>query len=134
MGCSLPLNTPPCPPTAPYELPPVSVRGKCYRNCTGLITPQVDINDPDSLRAGIDRMRQMTAEVQRQIQIASGQAPSDIYVYPRMEEIPPPPLNVPSRVDQKANIFNRMFDPNKRKIIVLVIAGFLLFLALTNTK
>lgn len=58
----------------------------------------------------------------------------DIYVYPRMEEVPPPPLNLPSRADQKANIFNRAFDPKNRKIIVLVIAGFLLFLAVTNAK
>jgi hypothetical protein len=53
-------------------------------------------------------------------------------LYPRMEEVPGPPLNVPSRANQKANIFNKNFDPKIRKLIVLLIAGFLLFLAAIN--
>lgn len=53
-------------------------------------------------------------------------------LYPKMTEVPGPPLNVPSRADQKANIFTKAFDPKNRKIIVLVIASFLIFLALIN--
>lgn len=46
----------------------------------------------------------------------------------------PPPLNVPSRANQKANIFTKSFDPKTRKIIVLLIAGFLLFLAAIHAE
>lgn len=67
--------------------------------------------------------------------ISSGsgqQQPGTVTGYPRQTEVPGPPLNVPSRANQKANIFNRAFDPKKRRFIVLAIAGFLLFLAVTN--
>jgi hypothetical protein len=55
----------------------------------------------------------------------------DIY-YPRMEEVPAPDLHLPSRANQKKNLFNTAFSPVNRKIFVLLIAGFLLFLAVTN--
>lgn len=57
---------------------------------------------------------------------------TDIFQYPTQTEVPGPPLNVPSRANQKANLFNKAFNPANRKIIVLLIAGFLLFLAITN--
>lgn len=56
----------------------------------------------------------------------------DYSQFPTQTEVPGPPLNLPSRANQKQNIFNRAFDPKTRKIIVLLIAGFLLYLALTT--
>lgn len=67
----------------------------------------------------------------RKIYRTAQQSQGKVY-YPTQTEIPGPPLNVPSRRDQKANLFNSAFDPKNRKIFVLLIAGFLLFLALTN--
>jgi hypothetical protein len=143
MPCTLPTNAAPC-PSGTYELPPVKVGSGCYRNCTSIQTttttqpPTQDwrnilyqINDPNILRAANARLQGMVDEVNREIQVASGQ---DIYVYPRMEETAPPPLNLPSRANQKQNIFNKAFNPTNRKLIVLMIAGFLLFLAVTNAK
>lgn len=53
-------------------------------------------------------------------------------LYPKQTVVSGPPLNVPSRASQKANIFTKAFDPKKRKIIVLVITSFLIFLAFIN--
>lgn len=52
--------------------------------------------------------------------------------YPTMSPGDSPPLNVPSRANQKQNTFSKVFDPQKRKIIVLLIAGVLLFIALVS--
>lgn len=52
--------------------------------------------------------------------------------YPKQTEVQGPAINVPSRANQKANIFTNAFDPKKRKIIILVIASFLIFLAFVN--
>lgn len=43
-----------------------------------------------------------------------------------------PPLNVPSRANQKKNTFSKIFNPQTRKMLVLLIAAFLIFLAVTN--
>lgn len=117
-----------------------------YRELTGL-PPCGQSSDDDEIRKAEAEV-QRTYERMRQAQIAyeqkrarqQGQIPGrrlpdgTIGVYPRMEEVPPPDLNVPSRADQKKNIFNRSFNPTTRKIIVLLIAGFLLLLAATNAK
>lgn len=57
---------------------------------------------------------------------------NQIKSYPRQTEVQGPPLRVPSRSDQKKNTFSKAFDPKNRKIIVLLIASFLIFLAFTN--
>lgn len=53
-------------------------------------------------------------------------------LYPRQTEVQGPPLNVPSRANQKANSFSKIFNPKTRKLLVLLIAGFLIFLAATS--
>lgn len=58
----------------------------------------------------------------------------DPFSYPIQTVVQGPPLNVPSRADQKKNTFSKIFDPKTRKVIVLLIAGFLLFLAATNAE
>lgn len=69
------------------------------------------------------------AELERRRAARSGE---DTTGYPTMTEVPGPATNIPSRANQKANLFNKAFDPRNRKIVVLLIAGFLLFLAVTN--
>lgn len=63
-----------------------------------------------------------------------GQRQQDTYHYPSMEEVPGPTLGGPSRADEKKNIFTTAFNPANRKIILLCIAGFLLFLAFSNWR
>lgn len=113
-----------------------------YRNLTGL-PPCTQSQDEETRRAeaevqnAYERMRraQIAYEQERDRQGQVQRLPDgSIAVYPRMEEVPGPDLNVPSRANQKQNIFNRSFNPTTRKIIVLLIAGFLLLLAATNAK
>lgn len=52
--------------------------------------------------------------------------------YPRQTEVQGPPLNVPSRSDQRRNTFSKIFDPTTRKVLVLLIAAFLIFIAATT--
>jgi len=67
---------------------------------------------------------------------AAQQQAQDAYKnYPRFPTMSPgeaPPLNVPSRADQKKNTFSKVFDPAKRRMIVLLIAGVLLFVAFVS--
>lgn len=74
------------------------------------------------------------AQEQTVIGIRNRQAEIDrqIKQYPRQTEVAGPPLNVPSRADQKRNTYSKTFDPKARKIIVLLIAAVLLFLALVS--
>lgn len=43
-----------------------------------------------------------------------------------------PPLNLPSRANQKLNTFSKTFDPKQRRIMVLLIAAVLLFVAFVS--
>lgn len=84
--------------------------------------------DDAALRSVIREQENRVADV-RTRQERLGQ---QIRNYPRQTEVQPPPLNVPSRADQKRNTFSKIFDPNKRQIIVLLIAATLLFVALVS--
>jgi hypothetical protein len=87
----------------------------------------------------------LQSQIRRQQTVVDGNANAitqarDAYLkkrgllYPKMSPADSPPLNVPSRADQKANTFSKVFDPKTRKIIVLLIAGFLLFLATIHAE
>lgn len=61
----------------------------------------------------------------------------DTYHYPTQTIDPNYPYQIlgqVSRANQKANVFTKAFNPANRKIIVLMIAGFLLFIAFTNSR
>lgn len=68
----------------------------------------------------------------------AGNNPSDTFGYPTQTDVtkdyPYEILGTISRANQKANIFTKSFDPKQRKIIILLIAGFLIFLAITNAE
>jgi hypothetical protein len=71
-------------------------------------------------------------EANRQAMVAAQTAYNQAKLYPRMTEIPAPDLNVPSRANQKKNTYSKIFDPKIRKILVLLIASFLIYLAFVS--
>lgn len=122
-----------CCPPGTNELPPVTIRGKKYCNCTGI-----------TLSGTVGSLEQQADEAQERFQramdayrngIRNSKTINDTYGYPNQTEdknYPYKILGQVSRANQKANIFNKAFNPANRKMIVLMIAGFLLFLAVLN--
>lgn len=78
------------------------------------------------------RESQARAEVNQSL--SKQQQAQDAYrkLFPRMSPGVAPPLNVPSRANQKVNTFSKVFDPTKRKILILLIASVLLFVAIIS--
>ncbi|HEV7738615.1 MAG TPA: hypothetical protein VGO47_14740 [Chlamydiales bacterium] len=103
----------PCPSNLPYSSPQFIAGGSIVKQCDA---------------------KPYTGEV-----ITSSQNnPNDVFVYPKQTDVtkdyPYSVLGTISRANQKANIFTKTFNPQTRKIIILLIAGFLLFLAATNAE
>jgi len=95
-----------CPPNLPYESPYFSIDGFYLKVCGDA-----------PFAPGI---------------VSRGGVTPPLTGYPKQTVVEGPPLNVPSRANQKANTFSKIFDPKTRKILVLLIAGFLIFLAATS--